>query len=85
MLIYGALIIPILITVYLLAFYRRQVVIWEFLAMFGVAILCIVLSKAISEGVQAHDIEYWGHLGITVINDEPYSYMSTCEEPCGET
>jgi hypothetical protein len=78
MLIYGALIIPILISVYLLAFHRRKVTILEFLGMFVVALLCIVISKAVSEGVQVHDIEYWGHLGIGIVNDEPYSYESTC-------
>ena len=85
MFIYGALIIPILITAYLLMFHRKDVKFWEPLVMFAVALICIVASKAISEGVQVYDTEYWGHLGVAIIHEEPYSYMSTCQEACGET
>lgn len=78
MLIYGALIIPILITVYLFMFHRQDIKFWEPLVMIAVALICIIVSKAISEGVQVHDTEYWGHLGVAIIHEEPYSYMSTC-------
>lgn len=85
MFIYGAILIPIIISAYLYIYYRKEVVLWEFAAMFGVAIICIFISKAISEGVQTHDTEYWGHLGVAIINEEPYSYLGTCSRsvPCG--
>ncbi|MHA1816145.1 MAG: hypothetical protein ACTSX1_09085 [Candidatus Heimdallarchaeaceae archaeon] len=78
MFIYGALIIPLLVTGYLLMFHRKDVKFWEPLVMFAAALICIVASKAISEGVQVHDTEYWGHLGIAIIHEEPYSYQDTC-------
>ncbi len=77
MLIYGALIIPVFISVYLLLFHRKDCKWWEFLVMYGVAILCIIIPKAMSEGMQVYDTEYWGHLTHGIIHEEPYSYEDT--------
>lgn len=85
MLIYGAILIPIFASVYLLMFHRKDSKAWEFLVIFAVAIVCIVVPKAISESSQVHAIEFWGHVSSGIIHKEPYSYMSTCQEACGET
>jgi len=78
MLIYGALIIPLFTSVYLLMFHRKDSKWWEFLLIYGVAILSIMIPKVASESAQVHAIEYWGHIAAGIVHEEPYSYETTC-------
>ena len=60
MLTYTLLAIPILLTILMFIFYKHEVVWWEYLINFGVAIICIFASKAIIEHTQVTDTEYLG-------------------------
>lgn len=66
-------------------FHRKDVKWWEFLIIYGVAIICIVVTKYASESAQVYDTEYHGHLSHGVIMEEPYSYEDTCSRSvaCG--
>jgi hypothetical protein len=85
MIIYGALLIPLIVMVYCLIFYRHKIVLWEIAVPFVIAIILIFVAKLASEWSQTKDTEYWGHLGTMIVHKEPYSYLTTCTEtyPCG--
>ena len=88
MIIYGAFIIPILCSIFLLYFYKKRVVWWEFVIIFTVCIPVIFTAKYLSEKAQVTDVEYWGSLAKIAIHDEPWNeYIhQTCTRPvsCGK-
>jgi hypothetical protein len=85
MIIYGALIIPLIVMVYCLIFYRHKIVLWEIAIPFVIAIVLIFGAKMTSQWAQTKDTEYWGHLGTMIVHKEPYSYEDTCSRQvaCG--
>lgn len=60
MFIYTLILIPIITTIICFIYFKKQVVWWEYLLIFGVTIVCIVSSKLIIEHTQVSDIEYRG-------------------------
>lgn len=86
MMIYGAFAIPIICTIYLLMFHRKDTKWWEILVLFGVCAIAIPAAKFTAQAVQTRDTEWWGNLGTKVVHNEPYDYMSTCTRTvsCGK-
>jgi hypothetical protein len=62
MIIWLAICIPILTSLFLFFVFRHKTVWWEFLIPFGVSILAIFISKVIIDAANTHDIEYWGSI-----------------------
>ena len=60
MIIWGAIAIPILTAIVLLAWFRHRTLWWEFLVPFVVSIICILVFKYTTEKVQTSDTEFWG-------------------------
>ncbi|HAU66561.1 TPA: hypothetical protein DCW61_04405 [Candidatus Uhrbacteria bacterium] len=60
MLIWGAMIIPVVVTIVLLVWFKHQTVWWEFLVPFVISLVCVIASKSITEAIQTSDTEYWG-------------------------
>lgn len=60
MIIYGALIIPIVVIVFLMVFFRREVTWWEYAATIGIPAVFILIFKLSIEKLQTSDTEYWG-------------------------
>lgn len=87
MLIWLSLLFPIVTIAILIYFFNKNVVWWECLVPFGVAIACILISKFVSEKSQVTDTEYWGGYGITAIYYEAWDERVTCSHPeyCSRT
>jgi len=62
MLIYLALLFPIVTAVLLLAFYRKYLVWWEISIPFVASLVVVIITKWASETSQVRDTEYWGSL-----------------------
>ena len=60
MYIYSALVIPFLAIGLALIFHHHKVKWWEAIIPFAVALVCIVVSKAIAEDLATRSYEYWG-------------------------
>jgi len=60
MVIWLALLIPVITAVVLYVRFRHETLWWEFLIPFGVSILLIALCKFTIETAQTRDTEYWG-------------------------
>jgi hypothetical protein len=71
-----AMIIPAMLCAFLLLFYREATTWWELLIPFGVAALTICTCQLISVHSATSDVEYWGHMGVKVVHEEPFSYDS---------
>jgi len=86
LLIYGAFIIPILCTIYLLCFHRKDTKWWEILILFAVCAIAIPIAKYTAQSVMTRDLEWWGNNTVRAVHDEPYDYMSTCTRTvsCGK-
>lgn len=88
MLIYGAIIIPVLVSIYLFWFHRNRTVWWEYLIIFGVCIPVVFGAKYLSEKALIDDVEYWGSIVTKAVHDEPwdeYVYMiCTRTVSCGK-
>ena len=64
--------------------FRHEVVWWEYLLNFGIALICIFASKAIIEHTQVTDTEYWGGWATEVRYYEDWNeYIhQTCSREC---
>jgi len=84
-----AIIIPILLTAVLLLIpsLRKQTKWWELTIPVAVTVLTIFLCQLIAVSSATRDREYWGHMGYTVVHEEPFAYDSECSETyaCGQT
>lgn len=60
MIVWGAFAIPIITSVVLLLGFKHKTVVWEYLVLFAVSIMCVVAFKFASEKVTTTDTEYWG-------------------------
>lgn len=76
-----------LIIAFLLYKFRKNLTWWEIVIQFGVAIILIVISKAITEKINITDTEYWGSSVVQAEYYEPWNewITQTCtrEVPCG--
>lgn len=81
MYIYTLLLIPIIITIVLYFKYKHEVVWWEYLLNFGVAFLCIFISKLIIEHIEVSDQEYWGSWVTEVRYYEDWNERVSCRHP----
>lgn len=87
MIIYLALIFPILTAIILVGFFKKHLAWWEISIPFLVCVPLIILSKGCSEYAQTRDMEYWGSLAVRSEYYEDWNeYISKiCTEsyPCG--
>ena len=60
MIIWFAAVIPVLVAVFLLVFFKRKMLWWEFFIPLGVSLVLIALFKLTIGTVQTTDTEYWG-------------------------
>lgn len=60
MLIWGAVIIPVLTAIVLLKFFKKNIVWWEVLLPMAVSIVLIFAVKSAAEYSEIADVEYWG-------------------------
>lgn len=72
-----ALIIPILVSTYLLVFHKKSVAWWELLLPSAISVLTIITCQGISVMSAVNDTEYWGHIAVKVVHEEPFSYDDT--------
>lgn len=72
-----AFIIPVLMSVYLLAFHRKHVVWWEIKLPFIVTIITILACQFVAVQSAIRDTEYWGHMAVKAVHEEPFSYDDT--------
>jgi hypothetical protein len=86
MIVYGAILIPIVAILVINFFYRHQIAWWEcFLPMiFSVIVIC--LGKYGTEKSQITDIEYWtGYVVTSEYHDDWNEYVhQTCTRSCGD-
>lgn len=73
-----ALLIPIIISVVLLVFFKHKTLWWEFFIPFGVSIILIVGLKLAAETALSLDVEFWGGW---VVKSEYYEAWDE-EVPC---
>lgn len=71
-----AMLIPVLLCVFLLVFHRNATVWWELALPFGVAALTIAICQWITVASATNDTEYWGHMAVKAVHEEPFSYDS---------
>ena len=64
MIIYFAMIIPVIFSIVLYFGWNRKVVWWEFFIPFVTSLIAIVISKYAIDGINTKDIEYWNSLVI---------------------
>lgn len=83
---YFAIIIPILLVAYLLAFHRKNIVWWEVILPFVVTIITIAICQYGSYKAAISDTEYLGHMVVKAVHKEPMDYDDTCSKryPCGK-
>jgi len=81
MLIWMAMLVPVITSVILLLFFRRKTVWWEFLLPFLVSIVCIQTSKMVAVSVATTDTEYWGSYGATAAYYEAWNERVSCRHP----
>lgn len=84
MIIYGALLIPIITAILLFMFYERVVVWWEFLIPFLASLILIVSMKCIIEQVQVSSKEYFGSIVARIEYYEDWNewITQTCTRSC---
>lgn len=88
MIIYFALLIPIITVLFLYIYYKREIVWWEFFINIVATFLLVLCSKLIIESIQVHSIEYHGSI-ITKIEyyedwNEYISQTCTRTVSCGK-
>jgi len=78
------LLIPIAVTVGMLMFYRKKVSWWEYLSLFGVSALIILISKLIITTSMTSDTEYWSEPAYKVVYDGAWDewIVDECSYDC---
>lgn len=84
MIIYGALLIPLIVAMALYFFFRRSVVWWEFFVPLAVSLLLTFIMKLTIEHVQVSSTEYWGSMVSRAVYYEPWNewITQTCYSTC---
>ena len=87
MIIYGAIIIPIITAILLWKLYKHEIVWWEILVPMAASLLLIIGSKCAIETVQVRSEEYWGSIVKETHYYEPWNeYIHrTCTRKVGKT
>ncbi len=78
MIIWSALLIPVVTAVVLFYRYRHRTKWWEFTIPFAVSVALIFLSKMGTEATQTRDVEFWGGAAKTARYDEPWDEEVPC-------
>jgi ABC-type transport system involved in cytochrome bd biosynthesis fused ATPase/permease subunit len=73
MIVYLALIIPIIITLGFYVYYRHKITWWEFFIPFGVTLILIISAKLTINAVSSRYTEYIGSSIIEIYEEEPYN------------
>lgn len=81
MIVYGALVIPIIVAIYLYLHHREEVQIWEFAVILVFGFGCVVGSKFLVQKVATSDTEYWTGWATITEYYEPWDE----EVPCTHT
>lgn len=81
--VYLALIIPIIVTGVFYFLRKSEFTWWEFFIPIGVALVAIVISKAIIDHTSVQSTEWWGSTVTAVFEEEPYNYWHS--ETCSRT
>ena len=86
MIIYGALLIPILVAIFLYKYFSHRTVWWEFFIPLAASLIFVVSSKSLIEHVQVTSKEYWGSFVDRVEYFEDWNeYIHrTCTRSCGK-
>lgn len=84
MIIYGALLIPLIVAFVLYKYFNRNVIWWEFFIPLAASLLFTFIMKFTIEKVQVSSKEYWGSLVDRVEYYEPWNeYIhQTCTRSC---
>lgn len=84
MIIWLALIIPVLTAVVLYLFFNHKTIWWEFFIPFLASVLLIFLMKITTEAAQTSDTEYWGEQITHAVYSQPWDEEVSCrhEIPC---
>jgi hypothetical protein len=87
MIVYLALLIPIIVTGIFYYFKKHEFVWWEFFIPIASVLLVTGISKAIIDHSSVQFTEYWGSTVVAVYEEEPYNYWhhETCSRSvaCG--
>lgn len=81
--IFFALLVPILITGIFYFIKKHEFVWWEFFIPIGATLLSIVIAKVIVDHTSVMFTEYWGSTVVAVYEQEPYNYWH--HETCTRT
>lgn len=81
MIIWLALLIPVLTAGVLYVFFNKETVWWEFLIPFAVSALLILIMKLSCEAAQTSDTEYWGEKITQAVYSEPWDEKVSCRHP----
>ena len=80
MIIYLALLIPIVVSIIFYIFYKREFTWWEFFIPIATVFVVITITKAVINKYMVTFPEYWGSTVTAVFESEPYNYWQhqTC-------
>ena len=78
MIVYFSLLIPILTIIYLLSYYKREVVWWEVLVVLVIPIVCVIGVKVISKNSLIYTTEYWNSPTTQAIYYEDWDEKVPC-------
>lgn len=81
MIVWLALLVPIVTVAVLYFFYKHDVVIWEFLIPFAVSIVLIGVAQLILIHSQTSDVEYWGGIVTKAEYYEDWNERVPCSHP----
>lgn len=81
MLIWFAMLVPVVTAAVLLLFFRHRTVWWEFTVPFAISVVMIVVGKCSVEKLMVTDVEYWGNKGITAEYYEDWDEEVPCSHP----
>src|SRR3990172_10624960 len=81
MLIWAAMLIPVLTAIILLVFFGRKTVWWEFALPFLVSIICILVGKMIAISVATSATEFWGSAATDAVYYEAWNEKVNCRHP----
>jgi hypothetical protein len=81
MILWLALIVPVVLVTYLLIFQRQNLTWWEPFVVILVPVMLIALSKFIIETTQTQDVEYWGGWVTSATYNEPWDERVSCRHP----
>ncbi|MEO7715536.1 MAG: hypothetical protein ABIY70_05000 [Capsulimonas sp.] len=78
MIIWGALLIPLIGAAVLYRQFRRRMTWWEFFVPLMVSVAVIAVGKGVTQAVQTHDTEYWGGYITEAAYEEPWDKEVSC-------